>query len=199
MTSGQSELGRTSCSRVPRRWSACPRRRIPLFRNRWGYCCTNARVERSFMSEGLAGTRSCCCSCCRSTISVGEAWSGRVPSDSLGAFGSRQLRYTVPVPPDSSSTLSPSQCVTLLLPILLTSARICRGTGWGVREAGWKHEWRVTSQRLLQHNFYLHQPGNISPEMNTWTPAATANKRPASAGTLGEKGRCQPSAQVLTL
>ena len=24
-----------------------------------------------------------------------------------------------------------------------------RGAGWGVREAGWKHEWRVTSQRLL--------------------------------------------------
>ena len=35
--------------------------------------------------------------------------------------------------------------------------------------------------------------------MNTWTPAATANKQPASAGTLGEKGRCQPSAQKLTL
>jgi len=31
-----------------------------------------------------------------------------------------------------------------------------------VREAGWKHGWRVTSQRLLQHNFYLYtnQPGN---------------------------------------
>ena len=29
--------------------------------------------------------------------------------------------------------------------------------------------------------------------MNTLTPAATANK-PASAGTLGEKGRCRPSA-----
>ena len=29
------------------------------------------------------------------------------------------------------------------------SARFCRGAGWGVREAGWKHEWRVTSQRLL--------------------------------------------------
>ena len=26
---------------------------------------------------------------------------------------------------------------------------ICRGARWGVREAGWKHEWRVTSQRLL--------------------------------------------------
>ena len=27
--------------------------------------------------------------------------------------------------------------------------------------------------------------------MNTWTPAATVNKQPASAGTLGEKGRCR--------
>ena len=35
--------------------------------------------------------------------------------------------------------------------------------------------------------------------MNTWTQAATANKQPASAGTLGEKGCCWPSAQVLTL
>ena len=32
--------------------------------------------------------------------------------------------------------------------------------------------------------------------MNTRTPAATANKQPASAGTLGGKGRCRPSAQV---
>ena len=28
----------------------------------------------------------------------------------------------------------------------------------------------------------------LSPEMNTGTPAATANKQPASAGTLGGKG-----------
>ena len=39
----------------------------------------------------------------------------------------------------------------------------------------------------------------LSPEMNISTPAATANKQPASAGTLGEKGLCRPSAQVLTL
>ena len=78
-------MGRISCSRVRRRWSACPRRRIPFFRNRRGYCCTNARMERSFMSESLAveagstgrRTGSCCCSCCSSAISVGEArWSG---------------------------------------------------------------------------------------------------------------------------
>ena len=35
----------------------------------------------------------------------------------------------------------------------------------------------------------------LSPVMNTWTPAATVNKQPASAGTLGEKGRCRPSAR----
>ena len=38
----------------------------------------------------------------------------------------------------------------------------CMGAVWGMREAGWKHGWRTTSQRLLQHNFYLYtnQPGN---------------------------------------
>ena len=107
-TSGRSELGRTSCSRVPRRWSACPRRRIPFFRNRRGYCCTNANVERSFMLEGLAGqaastgrrTGSCCCSC-KSAISVGEArWSGplELPQCRTAPLhcpsASRQLLYT---------------------------------------------------------------------------------------------------------
>ena len=139
-TSGRSGLGRISCSRVPRRWSACPRRRIPFFRkNRRGYCCTNARVERSLVLEGLAGqaasagprTGSCCC-ICKSAIS-----------------SSRKLLYTVSVPPDRSPILSPVWCVTLLLPVLLAAARLCRGAGWGVREAGWKHEWKVTSQRLL--------------------------------------------------
>ena len=48
--------------------------------------------------------------------------------------------HCLPVPPDSSATLSPGRYVTLLLAILLASARFCRGTGWGVREAGWKHE-----------------------------------------------------------
>ena len=148
-----------------RRWSACPRRRIPFFRNRRGYCCTNARVERSFMLEGLAveaastgrTTGSCCCSCCRSAISVGEArWSGP-----LGLPQCRTAPLQCPVPPDSSSTLSAGasrqlrytvswSVMTLLLPILLASASFCRGVGmgsWG--EAGWKHGWRVTSQRLL--------------------------------------------------
>ena len=39
---------------------------------------------------------------------------------------------------------------------------------------------------------FVHQPTRkqcrLSPEMNTWTPATTVNKQPASAGTLGEKG-----------
>ena len=39
-----------------------------------------------------------------------------------------------PVPPDSSSALSPGRSVTLLLPVLLASASFCRGVGWGV---GW--------------------------------------------------------------
>ena len=155
-TSDRSELGRSGCSRVPRRWSACPWRRIPFFpfRNCRGYCCTNAREERSLVSAGLAGqvastgprTGSCCCSC-KSAISVGEAWwSGPLglpqcrttPVHCTSA--STQFLYTVSVPPDSSSTLSPGWCVTLLLPVLLAAARICRRAGWGVREADWKHE-----------------------------------------------------------
>ena len=136
-TSGRSELGRTSCSWVPRRWSACPRREIPFFRNRRGYCCTNALVECSLMLEGLAGqaastgrrTGSCCCSCCRSAISVDKArWSGTLELTQCWTV----LLNCLLVPPDSSSTLSPGRCVTLLLPILLASARFCRGVGWGV-------------------------------------------------------------------
>ena len=42
---------------------------------------------------------------------------------------SRQLLYTV-------SWL----VVTLLLPVLLASARFCRRAVWGLREAGCKHE-----------------------------------------------------------
>ena len=162
------------------------------------------------MLEGLAGqaastgrrTGSCCCSCCRSAISVGEArWSGplELPQCLQTAplhcpSASRQLLYTVcrclqiaplhclPVPPDSSSTLSagasrqllytvcrclqtaPLHCpsaswqllytvswlvVTLLLPVLLASASFVGERGGELREAGWKHGWRVRSQRLL--------------------------------------------------
>ena len=122
------------------------------------------------MLEGLAGqaastgrrTGSCCCRCCRSAISVGEArWSGplELPQCLLTAplhcpSASRQLLYTVcrclqtaplhclPVPPDSSATLS--QCLlTAPLHCLLVGCdsstssfarkrQLCRGAGWGV-------------------------------------------------------------------
>ena len=83
-----------SCSRVPRRWSACPRRRNPFFRNRQGYCCTNARVPSDCLSlPNSSATLSQC-----------------LPTAPLHCLSaSRQLRYTVPVPPDSSATLS--QCL----------------------------------------------------------------------------------------
>ena len=128
-TSGESELGRTSCSRVPWCWSACPWQRIPFFRNRPGYCCTNAHVECSFMLEGLAGqavstgwrTGACCCSC-KSAISVGKAWwSGplelpqcllTVPLHCPNA--SQQLLYTVSWSVCDSSTFNPAhQCQAL--------------------------------------------------------------------------------------
>ena len=100
------------------------------------------------MLEGLAveaastgqRTGSCCCSCCRSGISVGEArWSGpfELPRRRTAPLHCPQCLLTaplhcLPVPPDSSATLSPGRCVTLLLPILLASASFCRGRGWGV-------------------------------------------------------------------
>ena len=134
-TSRRSELGRSSCSRVPRRWSACPRRRIPFFpfRNCRGYCCTNAHVER-LVSAGLAAwpghvastgprTGSCCCSC-KSAISVGEAWWS-------GPLGLPQCR-TTPVHCTSASTQFLSQCLPtgplrcLLVGVWLFSARSCQ-------------------------------------------------------------------------
>ena len=125
-------------------------------------------VERSFMLEGLAGqaastgrrTGSCCRSC-KSAISVGEAWwSGplglpqclRLQTAPLHCTSaSRQLLYTVPAPPHTSSTLSAGASRQLLYTVSWSvcdsstsnpdrSARFCRGAGWGVREAGWKHE-----------------------------------------------------------
>ena len=150
---GLSEMGRISCSRVPRRWSECPRRRIPFFRNRRGYCCTNAWVERSLVSESLAvqaastgpRTGSCCCSCCRSAISVGEArWSRPVELPQCRTAplhcpsASRQLLYTVSRLVCDSSTSNPDR-----------SARFVGERCGDLREAGWKHEWRATSQRLL--------------------------------------------------
>ena len=83
----------------------------------------NARVEHSLVSEGLAGqaastgrrTGSCCCSCCRSAMSVGEAqWSGpprtaSVPDSSatLSQCLHTAPLHCLPVRSDSSSTLSP--------------------------------------------------------------------------------------------
>ena len=104
--------------------------------------------------EGLAGqavgagprTESCCCSY-KSAISVGEAW-WSVPSDCLSA---RQLHYTVSVHPDSSATLSPGWYVTLLLPILLASARFVGK--WGMNE-----ESQVRG--CYNITFYLYQTGN---------------------------------------
>ena len=115
-------------------------------------------------------TGSCCCSC-TSAISVGEArWSGplelpqcrwnsvvRSPSNCLSA---RQLRYTVP---SASWQLLYTVCrclQTAPLHCLLvgcdsSTSNPARSTsfvgehGGELREAGWKHGWRVTSQRLL--------------------------------------------------
>ena len=102
----------------------------------------------SLMLEGLAGqaastgrrTGSCCCSCCRSAISVGEArWSG--PLELPQCLQTAPL-HCLPVPPDSSATLS--QCLrTAPLHCLLVGCdsstsslarkrQLCRGAGWGV-------------------------------------------------------------------
>ena len=40
----------------------------------------------------------------------------------------------------------PQPALSLCLLLILY---VCRGVGWGVREAGWKPGWRATSQRLL--------------------------------------------------
>ena len=52
---------------------------------------------------------------------------GQVPSDFLNAG---QLRYTVPVPPDSSSALSPGRCATLLLTILIAAPGFVGERSW---------------------------------------------------------------------
>ena len=55
------------------------------------------------------------------------------------------------------------------------------------------HQWETIEQQATEKITTYR----LSPELNTWTLAATANKGPASAGTLGEKGPCWPSTQVL--
>ena len=135
------------------------RRRISFFkRNRRGYCCTNARVERSLVS-GRVGWPGCerraqgldpvavvvnqTSVPPESLVVTSPRTAPSVPPDTVSAPPLRQLLYTVsrqphclPVPPDSSSTLSPDWYVTLLLPVLLASARFCTGLGgvgndWG--------------------------------------------------------------------
>ena len=73
----------------------------------------------------------------------------------------------------------------------------CRGAVWSRcerREAGWKHGWRVTSQRFYNNFLFAHQPGNcrLSPEMNTWTLAATANNL-LLQGHLGKRDAAGPA------
>ena len=87
------------------------------------------------MSESLAvqaastgrRTGSCCCSCCRSAISVGEArWSG--PLEQPQCPPTAPL-HCLPVPLDSSSTLSPGRCVCTSNPA--RKRQVCRGVGMG--------------------------------------------------------------------
>ena len=163
-----------------------PTTEISFFRNRRGYCCTNARVECSFMLEGMAGqaastrprTGSCCCSCCRSAISVGEArWSGPLELPQC-----RTAPLHCPVPPDSSSTLSAGasrqlrytvswSVMTLLLPILLASASFVGewdGELRGIRLEAWMKSHK--SEVAITY-FFICTPTRkqcrLSPEMNT--------------------------------
>ena len=96
---------------------------------------------------GLAGqavstgqrTGSCCCSCCRSAISVGEL-GGQVPSNCLSAgqlcytapSASRQLLYTV----CRCLQTAPLHCLLVghdsSTSNPVRSASFCRGVGWGV-------------------------------------------------------------------
>ena len=133
--------------------------------------------------------------------------------------------HCLPVPPDSSATLSPvthdssaplsagasrllrytvSWLVTVLLPILLASASFCRGVGWGVegKQVGSMDE--ESQVRGCYNITFICTPTNqetvsSSPLMKTHEHRPQQlNKQPASAGTLGEKGRCRPSTQLLT-
>ena len=81
-------------------------------------------------------TGSCCCSCCRSAISAGEArWSGpprtaSVPDSSttLSQCLPTAPLHCLPVPPDSSATLSPGRCVSSTFNPA-RSCQVCRGVG----------------------------------------------------------------------
>ena len=50
------------------------------------------------------------------------------------------------------------------------------------------HQWEKTEQQAIEKELLTG-----SPLMKTRTPAAAANKQPASAGTLGEKDAASPA------
>ena len=129
----------------------------------------------------------------------------------LGMVLWTEIKSKNPEPPEAPSCkpevvhgralccLSSDSCCWSLLHIY-----ICRGAVWGVegsRFEAWmkSHKSEVACYNITFICTPTRKQCRLSPEMNTWTPAASANKQPASAGTLGEKGRCRPSAQVLTL
>ena len=62
-------------------------------------------------------------------------------------------------PPDSSSTMLPGRCVTLLLPILIASASFCRGVGWGV-EGGRLEAWMQSQVRGCYNITFICTPTN---------------------------------------
>ena len=74
--------------------------------------------------------------------------------------------------------------------------------GWGARDAGWKYEWRVTSQSCYNIIFILHQPGNSagSPQLSQYQThgcPGSSSQQPTSVGTLGERGHMQFSSMLL--
>ena len=156
------------------------------------------------MSESLAveavstgrRTGSCCCSCCRSAISVGETrWSGPHRTASV-PDSSATLS---PVPPDSSSPLSAGasrqllytvswSVMTLLLTILIAAPGFVGEWGWGIegKQVGSMDE--EPQVRDCYNITFICTPTNQE--------TVEVIKQPASVGTLGGKGRCRPSTQL---
>ena len=85
-------------------------------------------------------TGSCCCSCCRSAISVGEArWSGplELPQCRTAPLHCPQCLPTaplhcLPVPPDSSATLSPGRSWLFYFQSCSQAPAFVGEWGWGV-------------------------------------------------------------------
>ena len=108
-------------------------------RRRTGFCCCSCKSAAQVKLGGQVPSN---------CLSVGEArWSGPHQTasvlDSSATLSPVPPLHCLPVPPDSSATLSAGASrqllytvswlvVTLLLPVLLASARFCRGAGWGV-------------------------------------------------------------------